>query len=106
MLEGQSVDLQYFHFVICILMTPLSESDKMTLLHLEMTSELCTVSHSLLYHNLEHVGTKSGQLRYWLVKKIYFICMQSKKFKKELMLKFKMISRTCLIFMIAFTVYD
>ena len=32
--------------------------------------------------------------------------MQSKKLKGELMLKFKMISRTCLVFMIAFTVYE
>ena len=32
--------------------------------------------------------------------------MQSKKFKKELRLKFKMISRTCLVFMIAYTVYE
>ena len=31
--------------------------------------------------------------------------MQSKKLKQELMFKFKMISRTCLIFMIVFTVY-
>ena len=59
-----------------------------------------------LNHNLEYGDTKSGQLRYWLVKKIFFICMQSKKFRKELMLKFKMISRTYLVFMIAFTVYE
>ena len=32
--------------------------------------------------------------------------MQSKKFKNELMLKFKMISRTGLVFMIAFMVYE
>ena len=32
--------------------------------------------------------------------------MQSKQFKKELMLKLKTIFRTCLIFMIAFMVYD
>ena len=60
----------------------------------------------MVYHNLEYGDTKSGQLRYWLVNKIFFICMQSKKFKKELMLKFKMIFRTCLNFMIAFIVYE
>ena len=42
----------------------------------------------------------------WLVKKIFFICMQSKKLKKEIRLKFKMISKTCLNFMIAFMVYE
>ena len=55
-------------------------------------------------HNLEKGDTKSGQLEDWLVKKTFYICVQSKKFKKKLMLKFKIISRACLIFMIAFTV--
>ena len=59
-----------------------------------------------VHHNLEYGDIKSGQLEDWLVKKIFFICMQSKKFKKELMLKFKMISRTCLNFMIVFMVYE
>ena len=36
-----------------------------------------------LYHNLEYGDTKSGQLRYMLMKKIFFICIQSKKFKKR-----------------------
>jgi len=48
----------------------------------------------------------AGRPGAWLVKKLFFICMQSKKLKRELMLKFKMISRTCLVFMIAFTVYE
>ena len=60
----------------------------------------------LLHHNLEYGVTKSGHLEDWLVKKIFSICMQSKKFKKELMLKLKMISRTCLNFMIVFMVYE
>ena len=59
-----------------------------------------------LDHNLEYDDTKSGRLEDWLVKKIFFICIQSKKFKKELILKFKMISRTCLFFMMAFMVYE
>ena len=32
-----------------------------------------------IYPNLEYGDTKSGQLEDWLVKKICFICMQSKK---------------------------
>ena len=59
-----------------------------------------------LDHNLEYGDNKSGQLEDWHVKKIFFICMQSKKFKKELILKFKMISRTYLNFMIVFMVYE
>ena len=40
-----------------------------------------------LYHNLEYGDNKSGPLEDWLMKKRkFFICMQSKKFKKELML--------------------
>ena len=61
---------------------------------------------SYLDHNLEYGQTKSGQLGDWLVKEKKKLCMQSKKLKKELMLNFKMISRTCFIFMIAFTVYE
>ena len=48
----------------------------------------------------------AGRPEAWLVKKLFFICMQSKKLNRELMLKFKMISRTCLVFMIAFTVNE
>ena len=57
------------------------------------------------YHNLEKGQTKSGQLGDWLVKKKCYM-HENKKAKKEPMLKFKMISRTCLIFMIAFMVYE
>ena len=74
----------------------------------EVPDHNCTADNKnikIINHNLEYGDTKSGQLEDWLVKK-KFICMQSKKFKKELMLKFKMISRTCLVFMIAFTVYE
>ena len=62
----------------------------------------------LLVHisQLRKGQTKSGQLGDWLVTKIFFIFMKLKKLKKKLMLKFKMISRTCLNFMIAFTVYE
>ena len=38
--------------------------------------------------------------------KKYMLCLQSTKLKKEIQTKFKMISRTCLIFMIEFMVYD
>ena len=48
----------------------------------------------------------SGQPGTWLVKKIFFICLQSQNFfKKYLILKFKMISRTSFVFMIAFMIY-
>ena len=65
-----------------------------------------STSISRIDHNLEYGDIKYGQLEDWLVKKIFLICIQSKKFKKELMLKFKMISRTGLVFMIAFMVYE
>ena len=68
---------------------------------------ISTISPGLyIYHNLEYGDIKSGQLEDLHVKKIFFICMQSKKFKNELILKFKMISRTCLFFMMAFMVYE
>ena len=47
----------------------------------------------------------AGRPGAWLVNK-KFLCMQSKKLRRELMLKLKMISIKCLIFMIAFTVYE
>ena len=55
-----------------------------------------------LYRDLSYGEILAGRPGAWLVKKIYFICMQSKKLKKELMLKFKIISRICLMFMLAF----
>ena len=46
----------------------------------------------------------AGRPGAWLVKKRKFICMQSQNFQKDLILKFKTISRTCFVFMIALTV--
>ena len=48
----------------------------------------------------------SGRPGAWLVKKIFFVCMQSQNFKKDFILKFKMILRTSFVFMIAFMVYE
>ena len=59
-----------------------------------------------LNNNWRKGQTNSGHLGDWLVRKRFFICMQSIELKKEFMLKFKMNSRTCFIFMIAFTFYE
>ena len=59
-----------------------------------------------IYQDLNYVGILAGRPGAWLVKKICFICMQSQNFKKNLILKFKTISRRCFIFMIALTVYE
>ena len=64
------------------------------------------VQGSSVDHNLEKGDTKSGQLEDWLVKKNNFYMNAIKKVKKELMLKFKMISRTSLNFMIVSMVYE
>ena len=40
------------------------------------------------------------------VQEIFFICMQSQNLKQDLILKFKIISRTSFVFMIAFMVYE
>ena len=36
----------------------------------------------------------------------FFVCMQSQSFKKNLILKFKIIHRTCFVFLIALMVYE
>ena len=59
-----------------------------------------------IYQDLSYDGILAGRPGAWLGKKICFVCMQSKNFKKDLILKFKTISRTCFIFMIALTVYE
>ena len=60
----------------------------------------------LLNQDLNYDESLSGRPGAWLVKKNIFICMQSQNFKKDLILKFKTISKTCFIFMIALTVYE
>ena len=60
----------------------------------------------IIYRDLSYGEILAGRPGAWLVKKIWFICMQSQIFKKYLILKFKTISRTCFIFMIALTVYE
>ena len=40
------------------------------------------------------------------VKKIFCLCMPSQNFKKDLILKFKIISRTCFVLMIALMLYE
>ena len=59
-----------------------------------------------IYQDLSYGEILAGQPEAWLVKKIFFVCMQSQNFKKNLILKFKTISKTCFIFMIALTVYE
>ena len=68
--------------------------------------ELLSVASQRLNQDLSYVEILAGRPGAWLVKKIFFICMQSKKLKRKLKLKFKMISRKCLNFMIAFLVYE
>ena len=58
-----------------------------------------------IYQDLSYSEILAGRHRAWLVKKIRFICMQSQKFKKDLIFKFKTISRTCFVCMKALTVY-
>ena len=58
----------------------------------------------ILYQDLIYSEILSGRLGAWLVNKIRCICMQSQNFKKDLILKFKTISRRCFIFMIAWMV--
>ena len=48
----------------------------------------------------------AGRPGAWLVKKNIFYMHEIKKVKKELRLKFKLISRTCFNFMIASMVYE
>ena len=59
----------------------------------------------LLYQDLSYDESFSGRPGDWLVKKIFFIWLQSQNLNKDLILKFKMIYETCLNFMIAFMVY-
>ena len=59
-----------------------------------------------LHQDLSYDGILAGLPGAWLVKKICFICMQSHNFKKDLILKFKTILRTCFFFMIASTIYE
>ena len=70
------------------------------------TPKLLRFSGFTIYQDLSYGEILAGRPGAWLVKKIIFIGMQSIKLKRELMLKFKMISRTCLNFMIAFMVYE
>ena len=58
-----------------------------------------------LDRDLNYGEILAGHTGAWLVKKISFMCMQSQNFKTDLILRFKMISRTCFVFMIAFAVY-
>ena len=59
-----------------------------------------------IYQDLSYDDSLSGRPGAWLVKKIFFICMQSQNLKKNLILKFKIISRTSFVFIIAFMVYE
>ena len=56
------------------------------------------------YQDLSYGEILAGRPGAWLLKKIRFIYMQSQNFKRDLILKFKTISRKCFIFMIALTV--
>ena len=60
----------------------------------------------VLYQDLSYGEILSNQPGAWLVKRICFMCIQPQNFKKDLILKLKTISRTCLLFMIAFTIYE
>ena len=59
-----------------------------------------------IYQDLSYDESLSGRPGAWLEKKIFFICMQSQILKKDLILKFKIISRTSFVFIIAFMVYE
>ena len=59
-----------------------------------------------LYQDLRQGEILAGRPGAWLVKKKCFKCMQSQNLKKDLILKFKMISRTSFVFMIASMVYE
>ena len=48
----------------------------------------------------------AGRPGAWLVKKFILYACNQKKLKRKLILKFKMITKTCLNFMIAFMVYE
>ena len=63
-------------------------------------------SKSSIYQDLSYDEILAGRPGAWLVKNICFICMQSQNFNNDFILKFKTISRTCFIFMIALTVYE
>ena len=60
----------------------------------------------VIFQDFSYDESLSSQPGAWLVKKIFFICMQSKKLKQKLRSKFKMISSTCFNFMIASMVYE
>ena len=59
-----------------------------------------------LYQDLSYDEILAGRPEAWLVKKICIICMQSQNLKKYLILKFKVISRTSIVFNIAFMVNE
>ena len=62
---------------------------------------------TLMDQGLSYDESLSGQPGHCFVKKRKnLIWLHSQNFKKYLILKFKMISRTCFVFMIAFTVYE
>ena len=59
-----------------------------------------------LNRDLNYDESLSGRPGAWLEKKIFLICMLSQILKKDLILKFKIISRTSFVFIIAFMVYE
>ena len=70
------------------------------------TRKLKLFLYVLIYRDLSYGEILAGRPVAWLVKKIFFICMQSQNLKKDLALKFKIISRTSFAFIIAFMVYE
>ena len=65
-----------------------------------------TELQSNIDRDLSYGEILAGLPEAWLVKKIFYLCMQSQNFRKDLILKFKIISRTCFVFMIALMVYE
>ena len=58
----------------------------------------------MIHQDLSYGEILAGRPEAWLVKKN--LRMQSQKFKKDLIFKFKIICRTCFVFMIALMVYE
>ena len=57
-----------------------------------------------MYQNLNEI--LSGKSGAWHMKKVVFLCMQSKSGEHEVILIFKTIFKTDLVFLIAITVYE
>ena len=64
------------------------------------------MGNSGLNQDLSYGDILAGRPGAWLLKTNIFYMHAIKKVLKKHMLKFKTISRTCKIFMIAFTVYE